>query len=552
MIRLKSIFIKNYRSIGSEGITIEFPENQPVVIIGENNSGKTNILRAVDVLFGEWNPKYKEFEAWDFFNRSEENIIELKAEIEQFDGMLRESSSTLKRLELKVEKGKQNVLTIINEDGSNDERQANYVREQIASIFIMSERNLAYQLSYANKYTLLSRVTKRFHESLVENKERVEALKHYYESIIDVFNEVEEFKEFKKMISGSMNNFLSNMSYALGIDFSAYDPSNYYKNLRLVPVENNVVRELEELGTGQQQILAISLAYAYAKAFKSDSSLILIIDEPESHLHPMAQKYVAKVLYEMAKNGLQVIISTHSPYFVDLEYLEGINVVRRENGSTRVKQIRREGLARYCQEHGATKASPDKIVPFYAKSATPSILRGLFSKKVVLVEGPSEELALPIYLEKVGLDLVKEGIDVISVGGKGEIPKWWRFFTVFDIPCYVCFDNDSSKDNGRKKTTDILNTIGMAEKNFYNDFIEDNWVITASCCVFEKDFEDSLRKHFKEYTMLEENVRNQLGDSKPLVAREVALALCTSHFREDDEGWQKFRKLKDVLLKLRR
>ncbi|WP_372590325.1 AAA family ATPase [Fervidobacterium pennivorans subsp. carthaginiensis] len=381
MIRLKSIFIKNYRSIGSEGITIEFPENQPVVIIGENNSGKTNILRAVDVLFGEWNPKYKEFEAWDFFNRSEENIIELKAEIEQFDGMLRESSSTLKRLELKVEKGKQNVLTIINEDGSGDERQANYVREQIASIFIMSERNLAYQLSYANKYTLLSRVTKRFHESLVENKERVEVLKHYYESIIDVFNEVEEFKEFKKMISGSMNNFLSNMSYALGIDFSAYDPSNYYKNLRLVPVENNVVRELEELGTGQQQILAISLAYAYAKAFKSDSSLILIIDEPESHLHPMAQKYVAKVLYEMAKNGLQVIISTHSPYFVDLEYLEGINVVRRENGSTRVKQIRREGLARYCQEHGATKASPDKIVPFYAKSATPSILRGYFPRK---------------------------------------------------------------------------------------------------------------------------------------------------------------------------
>jgi len=58
MAKLKSITIENYRSIGNSPVTIKFPENQPVILIGENNSGKTNIIRAIEILFGEWHPKY--------------------------------------------------------------------------------------------------------------------------------------------------------------------------------------------------------------------------------------------------------------------------------------------------------------------------------------------------------------------------------------------------------------------------------------------------------------------------------------------------------------
>jgi putative ATP-dependent endonuclease of OLD family len=67
--RLKSITIENYRSIGEEPVTIHFPENMPVVIIGENNCGKTNIIRAIDIMFGEWYPKNKDFEDHDYCGR---------------------------------------------------------------------------------------------------------------------------------------------------------------------------------------------------------------------------------------------------------------------------------------------------------------------------------------------------------------------------------------------------------------------------------------------------------------------------------------------------
>jgi len=88
MATLKSITIENYRSIGNNPVTIEFPKNQPVILIGENNSGKTNIIRVIEILFGEWHPKYKEFDDHDYYNRSANNKIIIKAEVSDFQNKL--------------------------------------------------------------------------------------------------------------------------------------------------------------------------------------------------------------------------------------------------------------------------------------------------------------------------------------------------------------------------------------------------------------------------------------------------------------------------------
>ena len=76
MARLTQIIIENFRSI-SEPVVINFPSNMPVVFIGENNSGKTNIIRAIDLIFGEWHPKYKDFDDHDFFGRNQDGDIEI-------------------------------------------------------------------------------------------------------------------------------------------------------------------------------------------------------------------------------------------------------------------------------------------------------------------------------------------------------------------------------------------------------------------------------------------------------------------------------------------
>ena len=120
-------------------------------------------------------------------------------------------------------------------------------------------------------------------------------------------------------------SFAANLQYGLDVDFSAYDPSNYFRSLRVNPTLGDEVRSFDELGTGQAQILAVAFAYAYARAYgSSEDGLVLVIEEPESHLHPIAQRWLAEKVRDLHGDAVQVIVTTHSPAFVDLANPGGI------------------------------------------------------------------------------------------------------------------------------------------------------------------------------------------------------------------------------------
>jgi len=554
MAKLKSITIENYRSI-KEPVTIKFPNNQPVVLIRENNSGKTNIIRALDIMFGEYNPKYREFDDHDYYGRNPDDIvIKFEAIAEGLQTKLGKNGEfKCKGFRLEKKKNEETKYTAIQENLQENKYVSDELREEILTVLVSSEQNLSYQLSYASKYTLLSKVTKAFHDKLTSNEDRKKRLKELYNQILHIFNEVDEFKNFRDSMSSITGNFIQNMTHTLQLDFSAYDPSNYFKNLRVQPTDGDKTLNFEELGTGQQQILALSFAHAYAKCFRSkkdESSLVLILDEPEAHLHPLAQKWLARTLFSMVTDGLQIVITTHSPYFINLNYLEGLYLVRKENNATKVINKSRDELAEFCKNTGATKADQKTIIPFYSKSATSNILKGFFANKVVLVEGMTEELTLPIYLEKVGLDVLKEGIDIIGVGGKGELAKWWRLFTLFEIPCFICFDNDGKDDRDGIKRKDALKSIGIKDDEIEKLISSEDWNIGEKFCVFGKDFEETLRNTFSKYKEIEEKVKEELGDSKPLVAREVAKKIINK-IEDKDAVLENFRQLKEKISNLK-
>ncbi len=143
-------------------------------------------------------------------------------------------------------------------------------------------------------------------------------------------------------------------------------------------------------------------------------------------MHPLAQDWLARKIKQMSADGLQILLTTHSPSFIDVLGLSGLALVRKRDNYTAVKQLDAEKLADFCIQHGAsdTLTNPQTILPFYAGSATKEMLAGLFAKMVVLVEGPSEALALPVYLLRVDLDVSKQGIAIIPVMGKGNLAKW--------------------------------------------------------------------------------------------------------------------------------
>ncbi len=524
--RLKQITIEGFRSI-SDQIIIKFPENKPVVLIGENNAGKSNIIRAIELMFGEFHPKYKNLEDYDYYQRNPSNPVIIEAKVSGFNEKLgRAEEFNCGGFKFRSKKGQETTFEAIQiEDGKPNQYVSSKLRNELLCIVVNSEQNLNYQLSYSSKYSLLSKVTKAFHEKLIEDSKRIQKLKKFFDDIKTTFMEVEEFNLFSKNMSSIAETILSNMSHALAFDFSAYDPSNYFKTLKVHPTEEGDTRSFEELGTGQQQILALTFAYAYAKSFLGQG-LIFILDEPEAHLHPLAQKWLAKKMFKMAEDGLQIILTTHSPYFLDLNYIEGINLIRKDSNSTENFNNNASSLNEYCLKTASNKekTKQETIVPFYANNSTAHILSGFFANKIILVEGSTEELALPVYFEKLEFDPTEYGIEIIGVGGKGNLAKWWRLFTLYQIPTFICFDNDQKtedKDGSRRK--DALKAIGIKDSELEKILSINSWTITNSYCIFGTDFETTMKNSFKDYAEIEKKVTLAIGSSsKNLIARETA------------------------------
>lgn len=536
--RLTLCTIEGYKSIQDQ-ICIRFPNSTPLVLVGENNSGKSNIISALDLLLGERWPGTREPEDHDFWDRDSQNgVIHIEAEVSGILGY----TQPVHKLKWKcyATSRKQPEFKVIQDDGI-EKNASNEIRNQLMLILIGPDRRLEYQLSYTNKFTFLSKLMQRFHSALIREEERVKRLKSAFEKLEEIFREVNEFAQFERNLSQEFGEMFAGMSYGLQVDFSAYDPSRFFHSLRVTPKEGTEQRTFEELGTGQEQILALVFAHAYARAFYG--GIILVIEEPEAHLHPLAQEWLARKIHQMAADGLQIVITTHSPHFIDLMGLEGLILVRKSSeNATQICQLTKKQLVEHCLQTGShpQKTSVDTILPFYANQSTQEILNGFFAKKIILVEGQTEQLALPVYLRKVGLDVTQKGIEIIPVMGKGNLAKWWRLFTAYGIPTYVIFDNDKQDDENEVKRKDALRALNVDQSNWEHYLQTDKWEITPTFAVFGKNFEETMKQQFSNYDELEKAAKQVLGDSKPIVARYVANQLCVS---PEEQNWEKFEEL---------
>jgi putative ATP-dependent endonuclease of OLD family len=527
--RVRKLLVRNFKSI-RERVEVSFPESGPLVIVGPNNAGKSNLVRALELVLGENWPGSFQPEDHDFFDRNPANLpLEIVVEVENVSHAYHGSFVSVNAFVLE-HSGDERPFYMILDGGAVNPYVNKETRGQCRSILVSADRRLSYQLGYSSKYTFLSKLTRQFHEALIADAGRVKNLKDKFDEIRGAFEGIDEFAVFTKELQKQMDDFSRNLEYRLEVDFSAYDPSNYFRSLRVQPVQEGEVRTFEELGTGQEQVLALSFAYAYAKAFHGKAEgLVLVIEEPEAHLHPLAQQWVSRKVHEFAgTEGIQVVITTHSPAFLSVMSLDGIVLARKEKGATRITQLSKKMLASACQKTGAKTATAETVLPFYAAVATQEILAGFFARKIVLVEGPTEALALPIYLERAGLSPVKEGIAVIPVQGVGNLAKWWRFFTAYEIPIYTAFDNDAKgEDADKKKRSDLLTALGLNAKAQEEILSAKDWIIGPLLCVFGKNFEESMRLGFGgKYQELEKEAQEKFGlspeRSKPLIGRYVA------------------------------
>ncbi|WP_277453582.1 AAA family ATPase [Janibacter sp. DB-40] len=543
--RIEELSVKNLRSIGGESVTIRFPETGALVLLGENNAGKSNITRALDLLFGDYWPGTRRLEEHDFHGRDSDGIaVEVGAavsgiacpycsggEVEYFSWVYDTQNTGQDGNPVQYRFRCKNTYCTKSWPNSA-------MRSVLSAAVLDADRRLAYQFSYASKYTMLSKLMHRFHERLLYDPERKIQLARIFDGLLEEFSSVPEFAKFKDLLAETAEEFGQNLPYRLDVDFSAYDPSNFFRSLRIHPTLDGEVRSFDELGTGQSQILALAFAYAYAVAYGQSEGTVLVIDEPEANLHPLAQQWLATRLNRLAAPGLQVVVTTHSPHFVDLARPENLVMVSKDgSGATQVVQRSVDELAAVLVRRGADpdKTLPETVGPFYAAGATTEIVSGLFARRCVLVEGRTESLALPELLRARGLDVLREGVAVVSVEGIGNIAKWHRLYTALGIECFCMFDTDSDKGSDAQllaKRLDIATALDSeGDPAEAATVLGDPLYVGQGYATLDPNFEGGMKALFGDaWTRLHDEAVASVGESKPLRARYAAHRLADFDF----------------------
>lgn len=189
---------------------------------------------------------------------------------------------------------------------------------------------------------------------------------------------------------------------------------------------------------------------------ESESYIMLTMEEPEAHLHPQAQQ---KLYSQLCKFSGQKIISTHSPSIVSQANLGDLIHFEKVDGKT---------CAHSFNALDYTKEEKNRI----KREVISSHGELLFAKAIVLCEGVTEEQALPIYFsEKFGIDPTFCGINIIGIGGQ----NYKTFLTLiknFHIHWFIFSDGENSTICTVKKA--VRDVFGTELEQCNNVIILDN------------------------------------------------------------------------------
>ena len=194
--------------------------------------------------------------------------------------------------------------------------------------------------------------------------------------------------------------------------------------------------EISESGLGYSNLLYMSVLLS-ALEERTDALLrLLLIEEPEAHLHPQLQDLLMRFLESAGADDSQVVVTTHSPNLASGARVERLTVLCRRHPETTL-------TARCIGEFNLDSSYLDHLRRFL--DVTKSAL--LFSRGVILVEGLAEQLMLPVMADRVGRPLAQAGVTVVNVDGLAFKP----FIELFGadrlpIPCAVVSDSDPPGD----------------------------------------------------------------------------------------------------------
>ena len=521
-MHISNLKIKNFRAI--ENLELSFNKGLNV-LIGENNSGKTAIIDLLRLIFDKGNyPHEIYWKETDFRVGSTDEIKPIEFEIKF-------------KIDNKNEKYWFNDLHIVEIDENNNMQDFLEIHGKITLINSNNSKKIKREFwggkDFENKipwevwnslnYTYLSPLRDVNRDLRPTNNNLLSKLflniadlkdddyKEKMASIIKENFDNDEWIELLKEGKDKITTHLKEMKFIddfqdIDINFSTFEYEDIVKKLILqLPIdlddETNKINyfNLYQNGLGYNNLIYASTIFGdiiqRKELLKQDYNLLLI-EEPEAHLHPQLESTFFRYLQKLdINNEFQIIVSSHSPTITAKTKLDNVIVMKNINNTIYATSIKDTCLK-----------NEDKIFLKKFLDVTKSQL--FFSNGVILVEGISEALLLPIFAKMLGegYDLEKNGIEVIITGISFQ--RYSGLFNSDDpnkrlnFKCAVLTDDDGDK---KGLSDSRLNNLKELSTNNFKAFIGRN---TFEWELFENNLNSDIIP--KIFDKVHPRIRNNL------------------------------------------
>ena len=439
-MQIKKIRIKNYRGIENSG-WIEF--NEMNAIVGKNDAGKSAVLHAINESYNE----SKLAEGNKYFGAGNDETTEIEIcfcgeELNSVPKILLDTEGFLhlKKIAQVAEKPYKRYIVVNDFEKSEYKNLFQLTERKYLSIYQMLDKEVPENID-VDAITNLANELIENEENFVVAEYEVKAtvLKSFLTEILPQFslfladtdldtstssfqnqfkkivtNAIEahlpEFSNLQEEVNTTLNGEINKIGNFMGTHYSgltelkpmiAYDWQKLINFDVIMKDSSGYEINLSNKGTGIQRLFMVSYFQYLAEQITEDKrSYIFAIEEPETFLHPGAQRTLLDSLKRISETH-QVIITTHSPVFASEIENKNIIVASKENGKSHYTQ--------------GDIVSAQLLVDELGVRASDNILN---SKLLVFVEGSNDvKFWSYIYKRVVGHSFEEDDILFIPGGG---------------------------------------------------------------------------------------------------------------------------------------
>lgn len=357
-MKITRLQLRNYRTL--EHLDLEFPSTY-TAICGPNDAGKTNVVRAIRGLMkteqSHFIPFYDEpefslkddFTKWkdtDPADRKIELVLDVSVHRERDAGLYHFVITQLslgavgETLEFSIsvtnssERGEEHVSVRVA-GNTHEGLQAQEVLKRIQrskSILFHNSAQAAPPSRFSGGLGMLQEISAE-HEDLLEKMKR---------TVNRGLGKIA--KDRQKDLESLLGRL--ERKYKVGLSLSAFDFKYMPYNITLGEAKFEV--PLDDWGSGtKNRTLIFVLLFTARQISEAEESAdkitpIIVIEEPESFLHPAAQAEFGRVIHDLAEEfDVQVIVTTHSPYMLSVDKPEANILLNRRRHYTQLRETQR-------------------------------------------------------------------------------------------------------------------------------------------------------------------------------------------------------------------